>query len=388
MWREMLQAWRYRLFLATRMADFGLGYLERSYRIYLNHSKVIHYRDGYPVFSLTTPSLFSPPFANFTARVTYRAIQNRPLPNVMSFAVGDTCNARCAHCSFFERIAAEGRDPLSTAQCQDAIRQAQSLGVSVIQLLGGEPLMREDLPDIIRSVDGNLSITVMFTNGWLLGEKVKELRKSGLDSVFISLDAPTPKAHDKSRDLAGLFDRAIIGIQQARSLGMSTGISCVVTPQSVHNGDLDDIISLGKQIGVHEVLVLQTVPVGRCQVNSDTGPEGSILEELMGIAGKYNSETSYPGVTLYPYISSWRSVGCSGGTSYFYLTPYGDVCPCDANAETFGNIVETPLHIIWDQMTSAPTYGRSGWQGCRMRNQSKQAQVATYAMPHNTEGAG
>ncbi|WP_199313513.1 hypothetical protein [Leptolyngbya sp. FACHB-671] len=52
----------------------SIDFVEVLYRIYLNHNKVIHFRNGYPVYSLSTPALFSKPAANFIARALYRTI--------------------------------------------------------------------------------------------------------------------------------------------------------------------------------------------------------------------------------------------------------------------------------------------------------------------------
>ena len=100
-----LLAWlRFRWALATHSFGFGLDLTRQLYRIYLNHTKVIHYRGGCPVYSLTTPALFSSPAAHFLARALYRTIQNRNLPNLLSLAVNDVCNAACEHCSFFSAV--------------------------------------------------------------------------------------------------------------------------------------------------------------------------------------------------------------------------------------------------------------------------------------------
>ena len=53
----------------------GLGYstnlTEQIYDRYLNHHKIIHFRDGFPVYSLSSPALFSKPMANFLSRVQH-----------------------------------------------------------------------------------------------------------------------------------------------------------------------------------------------------------------------------------------------------------------------------------------------------------------------------
>ena len=106
--KERLARWRWKWFLTRRGLGFQEDYLERVYRVYLGHDKIVHYRDGHPVRSVTSPAVFSKPMANFMARILFGNIQNRSLPNMLSFAVNDVCNASCEHCSFFEGV--EERD--------------------------------------------------------------------------------------------------------------------------------------------------------------------------------------------------------------------------------------------------------------------------------------
>ena len=91
---------RLRWYMITRALGYGVDFTEILYQTYLNHSKTIHYRKGQPVYSLSTPALFSKPAANFVSRSIYKTIQNRNLPNLMSFAVNDACDAACQHAAF------------------------------------------------------------------------------------------------------------------------------------------------------------------------------------------------------------------------------------------------------------------------------------------------
>jgi len=94
----------------------------------LNYSKFIHLCDRYLVYSLTTPALFSPSAAHFIACTFYGGIQNRNLHNLLSLAITDGCNARCDYCSLPE--------------LRRLIGDAQQLGVSILNLVGGEFLLR------------------------------------------------------------------------------------------------------------------------------------------------------------------------------------------------------------------------------------------------------
>ena len=365
---SFLSRLRLKWFLATRSLDYGADSVELLYRIYLNHEKIIHFRDGKPVFSLMTPALYSKPAANFLARTLYRTIQNRNLPNLMSFAVNDVCNAECQHCSFFDAVEEPGRELLELDQAVKAIREAQDLGVSVINFVGGEPLMRTDLANIVAAVDKDRSTTLLFTNGWSLEERARELRNAGMDSVFVSIDFADAARHDEFRGTPGLFDRAVRGIRRARKLGYSTGFSATVTEETWLDGELDRIIELAKEVGVHEVFVFDAKPTGRYQDRLDLVGNREWVDEMIASCNHYNQDLNYPGVVFLAYMTSHRSVGCSCGTSYFYLSPYGDIMSCDFNHAKFGNVVDEPLWRIWDRLSTQPEFCSAKWGGCKIQD--------------------
>ncbi|MGB0560907.1 MAG: radical SAM/SPASM domain-containing protein [Spirulinaceae cyanobacterium] len=378
-----LNALRLRWFLLTRALDSSCDFVQVLYRIYLNHSKIIHFRNGYPVYSLSTPAVFSPPAAHFIARALYRTIQNKNLPNLMSFAVNDDCNAACEHCSFFEGVEQPGQPVLSLGQAQQVIQDAQELGVSVINFVGGEPLQRPDLPDLIRAVDKQLATTVLFTNGWLLGDRARDLKKAGLDSIYVSIDRANPQAHDAFRQTPGLFGRALQGIKVAKKLGFSLGISATLTPETYADGELDRLVRLARKLGVHEVLVFDALPTGRYRdrtdlvdqnlVNTDRADTKLVdsenwVENMIQSARRYNQNPRDPGVVFYSYFTSHRSVGCACGTSYFYVSPYGEIMSCDFNHHGFGNVLKEPLWRIWERLTTTPEFCQAKWGGCKIKD--------------------
>jgi MoaA/NifB/PqqE/SkfB family radical SAM enzyme len=360
---------RFTWFLSKRALGFSKDHMEILYKIYLNHNKIIHYRNGYPVYSMFTPPVFSKPSANFMARLIYRNIQNKNLPNMMTYAVDDRCDATCEHCSFFEAIEDKSKTALDLEGAKKLVADAQELGVSVINFTGGEPLLRKDLPEIISSVDKNLSTAVIFTNGSRLKERARELKDSGLDGVYISLDFANAADHDRFRKKEGLFDKAIEGIQYAKKIGLTTGISGTLTPESVEDGEMERLIELGKSTGVHEVILFDALPSGRYKGRADLkGDDHDWIDNMIEKSKKYNADSTYPGVLVVPYMLSHRSVGCSCGTSYFYASPYGDIMSCDFNSAIHGNMMEKPLYKIWDQMTGSAAYNQAKWGGCKVRD--------------------
>ncbi len=359
---------RLKWFLARRSLDYSVDFTNIVYRTYLNHNKIIHFRNGYPVYSLMTPAIFSKPAANFLARVLFRTIQNKNMPNLMSLAVNDICNAACEHCSFFSGVEEKERSVLTLEETARLIADAQDLGVSVINFVGGEPLLRRDLPQLIEAVDKDRSTTILFTNGWLLEQRAKELKRAGLDSIFVSIDNSTPQRHDEFRKTPGLFDRAIRGIRRATKLGFSTGFSATMTPESWQDGELARIIELAKDVGVHEVYVYDAMPTGRYKERDDLVDNPDWIDQMIQSAVPYNQDYRYPGVTFLAHMSSHCSVGCACGTSYFYLSPYGDVMSCDFNHAKFGNALEEPLWRVWERLSTLPEFREAKWGGCKIKD--------------------
>ncbi len=367
MGNKLLDKFRFKLALMTRGLGYSENITEQIYERYLNHHKIIHFRNGFPVYSLSSPALFSKPMANFISGNFYGLLQNRKLPNMLSFAVSDDCDMDCAHCSFFEGVADPSRKPLSLDECRKFIKDVQSLGVSVISFTGGEPLDRKDICPILSSVDKDLSTTLMFTNGYKLENHVRDLKNVGLDSIYVSIDSADPEIHDHARGVEGSFNRALQGIQAAKKHGFSIGISSCVFPDSISSGNLEGLIQLGKKLEVHEILIFCATPSGRLKDREDLINNTEWIDEIIEFTEKYSDDKSYPGILSYNYNSSYKALGCSGGTRWMYASPYGDISPCDFNHYIFGNIRERPLHEIWDEMSSTEPFDKSTWGGCKLR---------------------
>lgn len=352
--------------LISRGGSYGEFFVQNLYKIYLNHNKVIHFRDGYPVFSLSTPALFSNASANFIARNFYKTITGRVNPNLMSLAITEKCNANCEHCSFHTKDIREKNNPLRKEEYIKIIKDAQEIGVTVINIVGGEPLLNPDIFEIINSIDKNLSTVILFTNGYYLKEHAKKLKQCGLDGVYISIDSAIEKKHNKFRKIENLFEKAMEGIISAKKSGLTVGISCCIDQESFSKGELEDIVELAKKKGVHEVLVFGATPSGKYAERKDLMDSNSFVDELIEFSNKYNKLLDYPGILIYGYTSSHRSIGCSGGINYFYISPFGDVCPCDFNHAVFGNIREEPLYEVLEKMKIA--FNCTKYGGCKLKD--------------------
>ena len=145
----------------------------------------------------------------------------------LRISVTDRCNFRCSYCMpaeiFGERYEFLPRDQILTfEEIERLTRIFAGLGVTKIRVTGGEPLLRRDLPELIRkisAIDGvdDLSLT---TNGYLLPPLAAELREAGLRRVTISLDSLDDETFKRMNGRGFGVDRVLEAIEAAEDAGL------------------------------------------------------------------------------------------------------------------------------------------------------------------------
>jgi MoaA/NifB/PqqE/SkfB family radical SAM enzyme len=104
------------------------------------------------------------------------------------------------------------------------------LGLPLVTITGGEPLLREDFWDLAgRLVGGGVRVAVS-TNGTLISEDTAvRLAELSVSNVGISLDSVNPQFHDMSRGVRGAFARALRGIENSLKAGIPVGLRMTLT---------------------------------------------------------------------------------------------------------------------------------------------------------------
>jgi cyclic pyranopterin phosphate synthase len=170
----------------------------------------------------------------------------RPLRD-LRISVTDRCNFRCTYCM---PKAAFGRDHrflpradlLSFEEITRLARVAVGLGVAKLRLTGGEPLVRRDLPTLVRLLSGLGAELTLTTNASLLVEQAEALKDAGLDRITVSLDAIDDATFRALNDVDFPVGRVLAGIEAARAAGLPLRINCVVK-RGVND---DQIVSLAR----------------------------------------------------------------------------------------------------------------------------------------------
>jgi len=146
-----------------------------------------------------------------TSRFLYRLIDSRFLsgkPIILSHLITLRCNCKCDTCLWSQP---ESHDELSSNEIEKIYQDAGDLGFIINSIWGGEPLIREDIAQIVNASENNNLITVVITNGYFLQERIKEISEY-VDCFIFSIDYPSEK-HDEMRHCKGIFNKAIQGIE-------------------------------------------------------------------------------------------------------------------------------------------------------------------------------
>lgn len=176
---------------------------------------------------------------------------DRPVTN-LRVSLTPQCNLSCIYCH------REGEKktgtPLSAEEIAEIIRTAVHFGIRSVKFTGGEPLLREDLLDIIRSVPAGIETSIT-TNGTLLADLAADLRKAGLRRINVSVDSLNPETYRKITGTDKLGD-VLEGITAALDAGLTPIKLNTVVLKGVNDHEIDDFLAF---VRGNRDLVLQLI---------------------------------------------------------------------------------------------------------------------------------
>jgi cyclic pyranopterin phosphate synthase len=186
----------------------------------------------------------------------------RPLSN-LRLSVTDRCNLRCAYCMpEREYVWLPHEDILRFEEVGRLVDVFTGLGVERVRLTGGEPLVRRDLPELVRTLAQKPAIRdlAMTTNGVLLEGAARDLRAAGLHRLTVSLDTLRPERFT-ALTRSDALDRVLRGIDAAAEAGFRPIKIDTVVVRGVNEDELVDLLERGKQWGA-EVRFIEYMDVG------------------------------------------------------------------------------------------------------------------------------
>ncbi len=186
----------------------------------------------------------------------------RPLRN-LRISVTDRCNLRCQYCMPEENYTWLPREELlHFEEVSRLVDVFLDLGVDKVRLTGGEPLLRRDLPALVRLLADKPRVRdlALTTNGILLADQARALKEAGLHRVTVSLDTLGP---DRFERLTRRSAHALVlaGIAALAPAGFAGTKLDTVVVRGVNDDELADLIEFGRRLGA-EIRFIEYMDVG------------------------------------------------------------------------------------------------------------------------------
>jgi cyclic pyranopterin phosphate synthase len=182
--------------------------------------------------------------------------------NNLRISVTDRCNLRCTYCMPEEVVFMDRRELLSFEEITRFVQIAVPLGIDKIRLTGGEPLMRRDLPRLVRmlsEVEGIRDIGLT-TNGILLADQAQLLYDAGLRRINISLDTLDPQRFRELVRRDGL-ERVLEGIAAAKRAGFRPIKVNAVSIRGITEHEVVPLARFAREHGL-EMRFIEYMPIG------------------------------------------------------------------------------------------------------------------------------
>ncbi len=273
------------------------------------------------------------------ARGTWSFCTERPL--VVSFELTHSCTADCQHCD----KGGIKPGPLGQLNAEDYGRLRAQLKPMVVQISGGEPLLRKDVAEIVRAVKepSGLPYVILVTNGRLFSEeKYLALRHQGVNQFSISLDFPDER-HDDFRRSPGLFKHLSQLVPRLGAYGNGDVVlNTAITRDNLTTlrGSYEKAKEWGVQISYSCYTPLRTGGMEH-YISSPEDMEllRSTMNELRVLQAKNgritNSDWTLAGV--YDFFKAGTIPGCQAGRRFMVVTPDGRMRACSMFEQTYAS---------------------------------------------------
>jgi len=268
-----------------------------------------------------------------------RVLNKRVLRGV-ELAITYQCFGKCEKCSCFV-LKEDNRKEMSKEQILNIADQIVKLGAILINITGGDPLLRNDVLDILFELRKKPVIVSLSTNGLLLTDSLLiKLKNAGLNVIQISLNSPDEKEHDKEIGINGSYKKVIASISKASQLDIEVLINFVVTKEMLYSDKIGKMVDIARRYNSYLSLIFPAQIGGwqKKEVNLNIKDYELVKKWLKLKFVTADTETCY-----------YKGF-CPAGIDKAYISPYGDFYPCPFIQKKYGNVLESNFVSLWNNM--------------------------------------
>ncbi|HCE43081.1 MAG TPA: hypothetical protein DET40_06005 [Lentisphaeria bacterium] len=288
-----------------------------------------------------------------------RKILNITSYHSILYEVTPRCNLKCLHCyNVWKDDVGYPEKELGTSDAKRLIIKAiLESGCRNFTFTGGEPLLRNDLEELVSTARAKCKSINLISNGTLLPEdRIKKLIDAGVSLFELPLNSSDRNVHDKMAGGFECFDKVTRAAADIRYHGGDIAFVFVGTCLNIKYWK--DVLELGIALGARSFLFNRYNAGGECHGSpEDLMPSVADVMDGLSIAEEFSVKYGLgigASITIQPCLidtGKYPHVGfgfCAAGTerAYYTLDPVGNVRPCNHTPMVLGNILEQPLNRI------------------------------------------
>lgn len=304
----------------------------------LKEEKPAFVNDDKVVASTWLPPIPSKAFNRLLLAETQIAL-GRYIPETVSFEITRNCKCNCEHC-----VVSGGEGDLDIDTMKKAIDDVLDMGAMVIVFTEGDPMLREDIYELIDYVDKERAIVNMYTPGTeMTAENAKRLKDAGLHNLLVSTYSTDPLKHDAVRRLEGAFEMATNAMKLGLEAGLLVTMATHVSPKNID--ELPAMYELARDIGVHEFSLWESVP----KKKDDQIITERDRQKVLDMYHRINSTNGGPRIFANTYFEK-EMLGCMAGQRWMHVCVDGQIKACPYIPFSYGNIQDSSIKDIWSKI--------------------------------------
>jgi len=278
------------------------------------------------------------------------------------------CNFRCRFCGYWHDPLGRLGEP-TVEQFAQGARKLSRLGTLLVSLAGGEPMLRTDLPQIVREV-GRYHFPFVTTNGWFVTpQSARDLMRAGPWGVSVSIDYARPDRHDARRGAPGAWEQAwrAVELLSAERVHPWQRVNVLTVLMDDNLDDVECLLAMAAERKAYYMLQ----PYGHRKIGSrayahDDGAVTPRLLDLRRRFGNFLSNASYLG--RFDEFLRGGVRGCRAGSAFFNIDSTGDVAICvESKGRPVANLFRHDVGTIRRRLRQAARGNACAdcWYNCR-----------------------
>lgn len=270
-------------------------------------------------------------------------------PLAVSFKLTTRCNLKCSYCGIWD----ENIHELDTSQIISMLEGFSKMGTQYVSLSGGEPLLRDDLGEIIQFAKSKRLKVGINSNGTAVPDKIAILKF--VDDLRFSFDGPR-EIHDHLRG-RGAFDKVMQAVKSCQDHRMKYSMQCVLSKHNLNA--LDYILDTAQRL--HTTVLFQPATESLLWTdgkNNEAPPVQEYREAIVALMGAKKKgapvRNSMAGLKHIYWWPEKKEIPCSAGLLSCEILPHGRLLSCFRYENIKGEKRDVDLATAFQNVATSP----------------------------------